>query len=86
MPTADPRAPKASPPPSDLSAAPAKFIRLPAVMDRTGYSRPSIYRKMRRGEFPQNINLGGKAVAWTESSITEWMNERIQASRDASPR
>ena len=85
--TAKPRAPKASPPPSDLSAPPVRrFIRLRSVMDRTGFSRPTIYRRMRKGEFPQAINLGGKrAVAWEESSVLQWMDARIKASCNASP-
>ncbi len=86
--TAKPRATKASPPLSDLSAAPVRrFIRLRSVMDRTGFSRPTIYRRMRKGEFPQAINLGGKrAVAWEESSIIQWMDARIRASRESAPR
>jgi prophage regulatory protein len=66
-------------------AVPARFLRLPQVLDRVPYSRPSIYRKMREGTFPQAINLGGKAVAWLESDIDNFMNERIQASREPSP-
>jgi prophage regulatory protein len=66
-------------------AVPARFLRLPAVLDRVPYSRPSIYRKMREGTFPQAISLGGKAVAWLESDIDNFINERIQASREPSP-
>jgi prophage regulatory protein len=92
MPTASsakPRAVRASTPSSsNLNASPVKrFIRLRSVMDRTGFSRPTIYRRMRRGEFPQAINLGGKrAVAWLESSIDQWMDERIQAASESAPR
>jgi prophage regulatory protein len=71
-------------------AVPARFLRLPAVLDRVGYSRPSIYRKMREGTFPPNINMGGTrgrgAVAWLESDIDAYMNARVQASRESSPR
>ena len=71
-------------------AVPTRFLRLPAVLDRVGYSRPSIYRKMREGTFPLNINMGGTsgrgAVAWLESDIDAYMNDRIQASRESAPR
>jgi prophage regulatory protein len=85
---AKPRALKATPPLSDLSPAPVKrFIRLSAVIDRTGLSRPTIYRRMRKGEFPQAINLGGKrAVRWLESSIDMWMDVRIHAASALAPR
>jgi prophage regulatory protein len=81
---AKPRALKAISP-SPTTAKP-RFLRLPSVLERVPFSRPSIYRKMREGTFPLAINLGGKAVAWLESDIDNFMNERIQASRDVSPR
>ena len=59
---------------------PKKFLRLPDVIERVGYSRPSIYLKMSRGEFPRPINLGPRAVGWLESDIDNWISERVAAS------
>jgi len=48
------------------------FLRLPAVKKRTGLSRSTIYLKIKDGTFPAQVNLGPRAVAWTEESIDKW--------------
>lgn len=53
-----------------------KFLRLPSVIDRTGYSRSSIYALVAKGEFPRMYRLGGRAVAWLESEVEEWIDQR----------
>ena len=59
-----------------------KFLRLPEVIDRTGYRRTSIYEKISEGTFPAPIKLGPRAVAWVSEEIEKWMDERV-AERDA---
>ena len=59
-----------------------KFIRLPEVINRTGYRRTSIYEKISEGTFPAPIKLGPRAVAWVSEEIDKWMDARI-AERDA---
>jgi prophage regulatory protein len=58
-----------------------KFIRLPEVKSKTGLSRSSIYLRMSNDEFPQSISLGGRAVAWLESDINEWLEQCIAKSK-----
>jgi prophage regulatory protein len=58
-----------------------RFLRLPQVKQRTGYSRSSIYAKISLGEFPAPVSLGARAVAWIESEIDEWISDRVKASR-----
>ncbi|SGZ19792.1 AlpA family transcriptional regulator [Moritella viscosa] len=58
-----------------------KFIRLTEVKKMTGLGRSSIYSFMADGSFPQTVSLGGRAVAWVEKEVEEWMFERI-AKRD----
>lgn len=50
-----------------------RFIRLPEVLDRTGLSSVTIWRKERAGVFPARVRLGPNAVAWRESEVNEWM-------------
>ena len=57
-----------------------RFIRRPEVELRTGLSRSSIYAKMDEGSFPKQIKLGERMVAWLESDIETWLEERINAS------
>ena len=59
-----------------------KFIRLPTVIELTGYRRTTIYEKISAGTFPAPVKLGPRAIAWIEEEIKEWMDERI-AERDA---
>ena len=65
-----------------------RLIRLPEVINRTGYGRTSIYRKMEDGSFPRCIKLGGplegsnafdsRAIAWIEEEVEQWMATRIK--------
>ena len=65
-----------------------RFIRLPEVMNRTGYGRTSIYRKMEDGSFPRCVKLGGpledtnafdcRAIAWIEEEVDQWMESMIE--------
>ena len=57
--------------------AKARFIRLEEVMHRTGLKKTSIYSKMKAQKFPQKIDLGGNNVAWLESDIDDWINQKI---------
>ncbi len=54
-----------------------KVIRLPEVKDRIGMSKPSIYRLMKLGKFPQAKRLGERSVGWFESEIDEWLDSRL---------
>ena len=58
-----------------------KIIRLPAVKEKTGLSRSSIYLRMSKAEFPKSISLGDRAIGWLESDIEQWIDERISASK-----
>lgn len=55
-----------------------KFIRLPIVKEKTGLPKSTIYRKVKEKSFPQQVSLGEKTVAWLESDIDKWMDERIK--------
>ena len=55
-----------------------KHLRRPAVQEITGLSRSSIYALMARGDFPKPVKLTGKAVAWPESAIANWLASRAQ--------
>jgi prophage regulatory protein len=54
-----------------------RFLRLKEVMALTGLGRSSIYKFMDEDKFPKSVPLGGRAVAWVESEIEDWMNERL---------
>lgn len=48
---------------------PERLLRLRDVQARVPLGRTTLYNKMRRGEFPKPVSLGGNAVAWVESEV-----------------
>jgi prophage regulatory protein len=56
-----------------------KLIRLPEVESRVSLRKSAIYAGVKAKTFPAPIKLSTRAVAWTESSISNWINERIRA-------
>jgi len=43
------------------------------VLDRTGLSRSTLYRKIRKGSFPQQVKISARCSGWRESAIDAWM-------------
>lgn len=60
------------------------LIRIANVIARTGKSRSSIYRDMKNKTFPASVSIGEKTVAWLESDIDGWIEERIELSKGKS--
>lgn len=52
---------------------PDRILRLDAVLDRTGLSRSTLYRKMGAGTFPPNIKISTRCAGWRESAVTAWL-------------
>jgi prophage regulatory protein len=65
----------------DIISPPLRMIRLPQVMEMTGLRRSSIYNRVKEGIFPQQVPLGGKAVAWVEGEVQSWLADRINQCR-----
>ena len=57
------------------------FLRLPAVIEKTGMPASSIYEEIAKGTFPKQVPLSENRVAWVEEEIDAWQAERI-ARRD----
>jgi prophage regulatory protein len=60
-----------------------RMLRMHDVLAATGLSRSTIYLKMEKGEFPRGVKLGERAVAWPQSAVERWLQERIDAARPA---
>ena len=58
-----------------------RILRWPELKNTVGYSRTNIYYLMQKGDFPQAIKLGGRAIGWLESEVNEWINDRVVRSR-----
>lgn len=45
----------------------------------TGLSRSCMYRFIEANQFPAQVPLGGRAVAWVESEVQDWIQQRVNA-------
>nr|WP_319483736.1 AlpA family phage regulatory protein [uncultured Cohaesibacter sp.] len=52
---------------------PDRIIRLMTVLNRTGLSRSTIYRKMAEGTFPTQIKISIHGAGWRESEVNRWI-------------
>jgi prophage regulatory protein len=59
-----------------VSTPQVKILRINQVAAITGYSRPSIYRLMREGQFPRSVQLGPKSVGWRSDDVDAWISSR----------
>ena len=61
-----------------------KLIRLPEVMNRTGFGKTWLYELIKAGRFPAQIKIGIRAIAFIESEVDESIEQAITASREVS--
>ena len=54
-----------------------RLLRLPDVSDIVGIRKSSIYALMKEGKFPKCIYITSKTVAWPESAVLAWVDDRI---------
>ena len=47
------------------------IIRLPEVSRTTGLARSTVYLRIEQGLLPKPVSLGGKAVGWPASEISQ---------------
>jgi prophage regulatory protein len=50
-----------------------KFIRCNQVVELTGQSRSTIYRKIASDEFPKPIKTSARSSRWRLNEVIEWM-------------
>lgn len=58
-------------------AKPGKLLRLPAVEERTGLKKSTIYAGVKAKTFPAPVRLSARAVAFREEDIDRWISGRI---------
>ena len=59
-----------------------RFLRIGAVIEKTGMNQRPLYDLMAKGLFPKSIPLGPRMRAWLEEEVTAWQEARI-AEREA---
>jgi len=56
-----------------------RFLRLPEVETATGLKKSTIYLLMKRGAFVPCVQITSRCVAWPESRVLQWVQDRIAA-------
>lgn len=59
--------------------SPGRLLKIAEVTRETGLSRPTIYRRIKSGDFPRSIRLGTRTVRWAERDIEIWKHQKIAA-------
>lgn len=52
-----------------------RILRIKTVLERTGLSRSTMYRKMQNGTFPKNVQISTRCAGWRESAVVEWLKD-----------
>jgi prophage regulatory protein len=52
---------------------PDRILRIKAVLERTGLSRSTMYRKIESGSFPKQVAISTRCAGWRESEVNAWM-------------
>ena len=50
-----------------------RILRIKTVLERTGLSRSTLYRKIGQGSFPRQIAISERCAGWRESAVDAWM-------------
>lgn len=58
---------------------PEELIPLSKVIEEIGFGKSSIYRMIKRKEFPRPVKLGTKSVRWKRSQLERWKNSLREA-------
>ena len=56
-----------------------KAIKLAQVKELTTFSSATIYRLIKKGEFPKQIKLAKRSSGWLHEEISDWLEEKINA-------
>lgn len=62
---------------------PDRMLRLKTVLERTGLSRSTLYRKVDQGTFPAQVRIATRCVGWRESAIAAWLQNPMFYSADS---
>lgn len=65
-------------PPLNSSKGNLRLLRISDVMNLTGLPKSTIYLKIKNKEFPSQLQIGLRSVAWLENEIQEWIINNLK--------
>lgn len=54
-----------------------RLLRISDVMNLTGLPKSTIYLKIKNKQFPSQLQIGTRSVAWLEGEIQDWILQNI---------
>ena len=54
-----------------------KLYRMAEVVRITGLRPSTVYKQIREGRFPKPIKITSRTSAWTNKSIDNWIEEKL---------
>jgi prophage regulatory protein len=52
------------------------LVKLSTVVEVTGLSRATIYRKVAESHFPQPVKLGARCTRWRAGDVSTWLKSQ----------
>lgn len=56
-----------------------RMLAPPAVMEKTSLSRTTLWRLVKRREFPAPAKLSPGRVGWSANAVEDWLSEKREA-------
>jgi len=60
-----------------------KLVRLDTVLEMTTLSVSTIYRLIKKGQFPKQIKISERSTRWVLREIFEWMDGNFKSRDEA---
>ena len=71
--------------PARFPVSDRRLLRLPEVRQKVGLSRSAIYKLIAEGQFPRQIAIGPRTVAWCQEDLERWIEARLNPPDPANP-
>lgn len=56
-----------------------RLIRISEVESLIGCKKSTVYNMLKNKTFPKPIRFSSRMVAWSETAVLQWMQDRINA-------
>ncbi|OWQ92933.1 helix-turn-helix transcriptional regulator [Sphingopyxis witflariensis] len=65
-----------------VSQSPLRLMRLNEVLDLTGLSRATLYRKIQAGTFPAQHKIAERCCGWRAGEVDVWLRNPVSFTVD----
>lgn len=55
------------------------------VLETVGFSKQTLYRRIKAVDFPRPIQISPQRVGWRKSEVAEWMETRKRSGKEPEP-